>query len=314
MNLKQYQKKNKIFFASLLLLLPFLAIFVSWPSTAQALGFGCTSDTDCIVLDIITCGAGNCYCDFTTSPSSCTPKKVDGASCTLPPECQSARCEGGVCGAALPAGTLGGSCTADDDCNGSGCTPAGTCGCASLHCALSAAGSTGDLGFACLSGGVCNRGDCATPGKCDCYEGSCRVIPTPGNLGAPCASGNRCAGIGCEAAGEFPACSCCDGICQIGACVTGMSGGTMTPVEFTSPIGQVSPGRFIGNAIKTVLGIIGAIALAIFVYGGFVWMTSGGSPEKIKTAQTTLVWAVLGMIVMFASYAAVDFVLRALGV
>jgi hypothetical protein len=90
--------------------------------------------------------------------------------------------------------------------------------------------------------------------------------------------------------------------------------GTTEPVEFTSPIGQISPGRFIGNAIKTVLGIIGAIALAIFVYGGFVWMTSGGSPEKIKTAQTTLVWAVLGMIVMFASYAAVDFVLRALGV
>jgi len=85
-------------------------------------------------------------------------------------------------------------------------------------------------------------------------------------------------------------------------------------VQFLSPIGQISPGRFIGNAIKTVLGIIGAIALAIFVYGGFVWMTSGGSPEKIKTAQTTLVWAVLGMIVMFASYAAVDFVLRALGV
>lgn len=86
------------------------------------------------------------------------------------------------------------------------------------------------------------------------------------------------------------------------------------PVEFTSPIGQGSPSQLIGKAIKAVLGVIGAIALAIFVYGGLMWMTSGGSPEKIKKAQTTLVWAVLGMLVIFASYAAVDFVLKSLGV
>lgn len=85
-------------------------------------------------------------------------------------------------------------------------------------------------------------------------------------------------------------------------------------VQWTSPIGAVSPTQLIGKAIKTVLGILGAVALLIFVYGGFVWMTSGGSPEKIKTARMTLVWAVLGMAVIFLSYAAVDFVLKAFGV
>lgn len=93
--------------------------------------------------------------------------------------------------------------------------------------------------------------------------------------------------------------------------------GTPTgPVEFTSPLpaGLTSPGKLIGRIIKTVLGVIGAVALLIFVYGGIMWMTSGGSPERIKKAQTTLVWAVLGMAVIFASYALVDFVLKALGV
>ena len=85
-------------------------------------------------------------------------------------------------------------------------------------------------------------------------------------------------------------------------------------VEWTSPIGDISPTQLIGRVIKTVLGILGAIALAMFVYGGFVWMTSGGSPEKIKSARMTLVWAVLGMAVIFLSYAAVDFVLKAFGV
>jgi hypothetical protein len=92
------------------------------------------------------------------------------------------------------------------------------------------------------------------------------------------------------------------------------SAATTGPVEWTSPIGAVSPTQLIGKAIKAVLGILGAVALLIFVYGGFVWMTSGGSPEKIKTARMTLVWAVLGMAVIFLSYAAVDFVLKAFGV
>jgi len=89
---------------------------------------------------------------------------------------------------------------------------------------------------------------------------------------------------------------------------------TTGPVEWTSPIGAISPTQLIGKGIKAVLGILGAVALLIFVYGGFVWMTSGGSPEKIKTARMTLVWAVLGMAVIFLSYAAVDFVLKAFGV
>ncbi len=95
---------------------------------------------------------------------------------------------------------------------------------------------------------------------------------------------------------------------------TGTITGTTGPVEWTSPIGAVSPTQILGKIIKTVLGILGAIALFMFVWGGLAWMTSGGSPEKIKKAQTTLVWTVLGMIVIFASYAAVDFVLSAFGV
>jgi len=106
----------------------------------------------------------------------------------------------------------------------------------------------------------------------------------------------------------------CRAATEASQATTGAITGTTGPIEWTSPIGAVSPTQLIGKAIKTVLGILGAIALLIFVYGGFVWMTSGGSPEKIKTARMTLVWAVLGMAVIFLSYAAVDFVLKAFGV
>ncbi len=85
------------------------------------------------------------------------------------------------------------------------------------------------------------------------------------------------------------------------------------PVEFPSPIGRISPAKLIGKIIKTALGVIGAVALLMFVYGGLMWMTSGGSPERIKKAQTILVWAVLGLTVIFASYTIVDQILITLG-
>jgi hypothetical protein len=81
-----------------------------------------------------------------------------------------------------------------------------------------------------------------------------------------------------------------------------------------NPLGVTSVPRLIGNIIKTVLAIVGALALAMFIYGGFTWLTSGGSAEKIKKGKDILIWAVIGLVVIFASYSLVDFLLTAFGV
>lgn len=68
----------------------------------------------------------------------------------------------------------------------------------------------------------------------------------------------------------------------------------------------------IGRIIKAVLGIVGSIALLMFVYGGFLWMTSAGNREKVEKGKETLIWATIGLAVIFAAYAMVSFVLGAL--
>ncbi len=68
----------------------------------------------------------------------------------------------------------------------------------------------------------------------------------------------------------------------------------------------------VGNIIKYVFGILGVLALVMFIYGGLMWMTSGGSSDKIKKGTGTLVWSVLGLALIFFSYALLDFVLGAL--
>ena len=42
------------------------------------------------------------------------------------------------------------------------------------------------------------------------------------------------------------------------------------------------------------LGIL--LAVAFVVIGGYMWMSSAGNPDKIKQAQGTLTWAIIGLI------------------
>ena len=68
----------------------------------------------------------------------------------------------------------------------------------------------------------------------------------------------------------------------------------------------------IAAIINIVLGFIGVIFTVIIIYGGFVWMLSGGSPEKVTKGKNTLTWAAIGLVVIFSSYALVNFVLKGL--
>lgn len=70
--------------------------------------------------------------------------------------------------------------------------------------------------------------------------------------------------------------------------------------------------KIVGDVIRYVLGIIGTIALVIFFYGGIQWMTSLGEEARITKGRETMVWAGLGMIVIFASYTIVNFILSRL--
>ena len=74
-----------------------------------------------------------------------------------------------------------------------------------------------------------------------------------------------------------------------------------------NPIGLGQAGTtkatdIISVVIKTALGIIGALTLLMLVWGGFQWLTSAGSPEKVKSGTQTMVWAIIGVVLVFSSY------------
>lgn len=82
-------------------------------------------------------------------------------------------------------------------------------------------------------------------------------------------------------------------------------------VSFANPVPALSGKSvpdLVGLIIKSLLGIIGAMALVIFIYAGFVWMTAQGNSTKIQKAREIMTYATIGLIVIFGSYVLLRFV------
>ncbi len=82
-------------------------------------------------------------------------------------------------------------------------------------------------------------------------------------------------------------------------------------IQLSNPLGEAvsTPQILIGRVINSVLGLVGSIALVMFVYGGLTWMTSSGNDEKVKKGRDIIVWSAIGLVVIFMAYALTRFVL-----
>lgn len=93
--------------------------------------------------------------------------------------------------------------------------------------------------------------------------------------------------------------------------VGGTAGGGGTTLD--NPLGDTFE-DIVKSVITAILGLTGVLALLAFIYGGLVWMTSGGDPAKVKKGKDVMLWAVFGIIIIFAAYAVLTFIFTALGV
>ena len=84
-------------------------------------------------------------------------------------------------------------------------------------------------------------------------------------------------------------------------------------LENPLPIDNILEGSsYIGKIIKNVLGIVGALALLLLVYGGISMIIAAGNETKIAKAKSIIVYTAIGLVVIFSSYTIINFVLQAL--
>lgn len=77
----------------------------------------------------------------------------------------------------------------------------------------------------------------------------------------------------------------------------------------TSKKGDEAIVSLVGAAIKIILGILGIILLGLITYAGFLWMTAGGDTDQVGKAKDYIKNAIIGLIIVTASYIIADFVM-----
>ena len=65
--------------------------------------------------------------------------------------------------------------------------------------------------------------------------------------------------------------------------------------------------------VNTVLAIVGAVAVLTIVVAGFRYITSQGSPNEVTTAKNAIIYALVGLVVIIAAFAIVNFVVLGVG-
>jgi cytochrome bd-type quinol oxidase subunit 2 len=65
----------------------------------------------------------------------------------------------------------------------------------------------------------------------------------------------------------------------------------------------------ISSIINILSVVVGVIAVIMIIVGGFRYITSGGASEKVTSAKNTIMYAVIGLIIVALSQVIVQFVL-----
>jgi hypothetical protein len=154
----------------------------------------------------------------------------------------------------------------------------------------------------CTSPRVCISGQCENPANGFgvtlqnplCPNGGGQVCSVQGcntnngrDMECPTGSGTRCG--------------------TIAACCTEYSG-TMQPSTCINSIPSL-----LTTITNYITGIIASIAVVIFIYAGFLYLTSAGNPEKISRGNKAVIYGIVGLAIALAGQGLIDVIKAVIG-
>lgn len=75
-----------------------------------------------------------------------------------------------------------------------------------------------------------------------------------------------------------------------------------------NPLAINTVSELLGKVINWMLGLVGFIALIALIVGGARMIMDFGNEEQVKKGKTTVLWAVIGLLVVILSYAIINIV------
>jgi hypothetical protein len=82
--------------------------------------------------------------------------------------------------------------------------------------------------------------------------------------------------------------------------LAGIVSATPPPVPEAPKLCQL--GSVVTSILGVALGLAGLAVFIMFVYGAFRWLTAGANEKVVQEAKGTLTWAVIGLVLMLASF------------
>jgi cytochrome bd-type quinol oxidase subunit 2 len=86
-----------------------------------------------------------------------------------------------------------------------------------------------------------------------------------------------------------------------------ISGGSSTTCD--TPTNQDNLNNLLSRIVNVFSVIVGVIAVVMIIAGGLRYITSGGESNKVGSAKTTIIYALVGLVVVAIAQLIVHFVL-----
>jgi lysylphosphatidylglycerol synthetase-like protein (DUF2156 family) len=92
------------------------------------------------------------------------------------------------------------------------------------------------------------------------------------------------------------------------------SGSSIDFTNSTDCSSTAGTGKSATDLVKSIINIIsllvGAVAVIMLIYGGFRYVTSGGKQESVTSAKNTIIYAIIGLVIVALAQVVVQFVLN----
>lgn len=144
-------------------------------------------------------------------------------------------------------------------------------------------------------------------------DGSCTYGTETGSTGATCSgnsdcwsyccSGGYCADDSACESGSFTTSSGSSGTTTGSSTTSSSSSGVYIPGSETGlPAPEGGIPQILSNFLTWLLGIIGIIALISFVISGMQYILSSGNQDMMETAKRNMIYSIIGVVVVLASF------------
>ncbi|MCR5572630.1 MAG: pilin [Candidatus Saccharibacteria bacterium] len=98
----------------------------------------------------------------------------------------------------------------------------------------------------------------------------------------------------------------------------GGGGGAVATQRAKTGVDNVNPGAetdlngMISTILNVVFGVVGIVAVIMIILGGVNYTVSQGDSQKIQKAKNTIMYGIIGLVVVLLAFAIVNFVLNGL--